>query len=112
MLANDTATLVYLAGQNVITPHTWTSRADRLERPDRLIFDLDPSKDDFAEVRATARALGDLLRDLGPGAARHDHRLARPPRDRPAAADRRVPGGAGLRARRGGDAGRGVTRTR
>ena len=28
VLANDAATLVYLAGQNVITPHVWTSRAD------------------------------------------------------------------------------------
>jgi bifunctional non-homologous end joining protein LigD len=65
VVADDVATLVYLAGQNVITPHVWTSRADRLERPDRLIFDLDPSTDDFALVTATARALGDLLRELG-----------------------------------------------
>lgn len=64
-LANDAATLVYLAGQNVITPHVWTSRADRLDRPDRLIFDLDPSVERFAEVRAAARALGELLRELG-----------------------------------------------
>ena len=27
-LANEAATLVYLAGQNVITPHLWLSRAD------------------------------------------------------------------------------------
>ena len=33
VLADDAATLVYLAGQNVITPHVWTSRADRLEQP-------------------------------------------------------------------------------
>ena len=65
VLANDAATLVYLAGQNVVTPHTWTSRADRLERPDRLIFDLDPSTQDFDAVRATARLLGDLLREIG-----------------------------------------------
>jgi bifunctional non-homologous end joining protein LigD len=65
VLADDAATLVYLAGQNAITPHVWTSRADRLERPDRLVFDLDPSTQRFAEVRAAARALGDLLRDLG-----------------------------------------------
>ena len=64
VLANDAATLVYLAGQNMITPHIWTSRADRLERPDRLIFDLDPAGQRFAEVRAAARALGDVLRDL------------------------------------------------
>jgi bifunctional non-homologous end joining protein LigD len=65
VLADDAASLVYLAGQNVVTPHVWTSRADKLERPDRIVFDLDPSVQRFAEVRAAARALGDLLRDLG-----------------------------------------------
>jgi bifunctional non-homologous end joining protein LigD len=65
VLANDRATLVYLAGQNVVTLHVWPSRADRPDHPDRLIFDLDPSRQRFAEVRAAARALGDLLRDLG-----------------------------------------------
>lgn len=65
VLANGAATLVYLAGQNVITLHAWTSRADRLERPDRLIFDLDPSTGRFDEVRAAARRLGDLLRAIG-----------------------------------------------
>ena len=59
------ATLVYLAGQNAVTPHVWTARADRLERPDRVIFDLDPSGGSFGEVRAAARAAGDLLRGLG-----------------------------------------------
>ena len=65
VLANDAATLVYLAGQNAITPHIWTARADRLEQPDRIVFDLDPATKRFAEVRAAARSLGDLLRDLG-----------------------------------------------
>jgi bifunctional non-homologous end joining protein LigD len=64
-LGNDAATLVYLAGQNAIALHIWTSRADRLERPDRLVFDLDPSVQDFAEIRAAARQTGELLRDLG-----------------------------------------------
>jgi bifunctional non-homologous end joining protein LigD len=65
VLANEPAALAYLAGQNATTPHIWTSRADRLERPDRIVFDLDPADQDFAEVRATARALGELLRELG-----------------------------------------------
>ena len=34
-IASDTRTLVYLANQNTITPHTRLSRADRIERPDR-----------------------------------------------------------------------------
>lgn len=65
VLANNAETLVYLAGQNAITPHIWTARADRLEQPDRVVFDLDPAQQRFAEIRAVARDLGDLLRDLG-----------------------------------------------
>jgi bifunctional non-homologous end joining protein LigD len=65
-LANDAAALVYLAGQNAITLHAWTSRADKLERPDRVVFDLDPpSARRFADVRAVARELGRVLRDIG-----------------------------------------------
>ena len=50
-LANDARSLVYLVGQNTITPHVWLSRADRLDQPDRLVFDLDPPGGDFAAVR-------------------------------------------------------------
>ncbi len=57
-LAEDAATLVYLAGQNVITPHLWLSRADRPREPDRLILDFDPSGPSFADVRAAARQAG------------------------------------------------------
>jgi bifunctional non-homologous end joining protein LigD len=65
VLADDAATLVYLAGQACITPHAWLSRRDRLERPDRMILDLDPSADSPADVRRAARELGGLLRELG-----------------------------------------------
>lgn len=66
ILANDPATLVYLAGQNVVSPHVWLSRVGDLRRPDRLIIDLDPSPGvRFADVRAAARAAGDRLRDAG-----------------------------------------------
>lgn len=65
VLANDAATLVYLAGQNVITPHVWLSRADEPRKPDRLIVDFDPSGGSFADVRAAAREAGARLRDAG-----------------------------------------------
>ena len=62
----NTATLVFLAGQNVITPHIWLSRADELHQPDRLIIDLDPADGvDFSDVRAAAREAGRRLRDAG-----------------------------------------------
>jgi bifunctional non-homologous end joining protein LigD len=65
ILVCETAALVYLAGQNVITPHVWTSRADDVRKPDRIVFDLDPSRQKFGEIRAAARATGELLRSLG-----------------------------------------------
>lgn len=64
-LAADAATLAYLAGQNVVTPHVWLSRADDPRRPDRLILDFDPSGGGFADVRAAAREAGERLRDAG-----------------------------------------------
>ncbi|MFF7212625.1 non-homologous end-joining DNA ligase [Streptomyces sp. NPDC008238] len=66
VVCDDTATLVYLAGQACVTPHPWLSRTDRLDVPDRLVLDLDPAgDDDFATVRWTAPRVGDLLRELG-----------------------------------------------
>lgn len=65
VLAQDEATLVYLAGQNVVTMHTWLSRADRPDQPDRVTIDFDPSGGGFADVRAAARDAGERLRDLG-----------------------------------------------
>jgi bifunctional non-homologous end joining protein LigD len=66
VLADNAATLVYLAGQNVVALHVWLSRADALREPDRLIIDLDPSPGiGFSAVRAAAREAGARLRDAG-----------------------------------------------
>jgi bifunctional non-homologous end joining protein LigD len=66
-MADDARTLRWLANQNCITPHVWQSRADKLETPDRIVFDLDPSEDEgqFEDIRAGALALGERLRELG-----------------------------------------------
>jgi bifunctional non-homologous end joining protein LigD len=65
-LANNADTLRWLAQVNCITPHVWTSRRDRLDRPDRIIFDLDPPDAgvEFDLIRAGALALGEHLRTL------------------------------------------------
>ncbi|MCO4694322.1 non-homologous end-joining DNA ligase [Streptomyces sp. RO-S4] len=63
-VCDDTATLLYLVDQASVTLHRWLSRADDVDRPDRLVFDLDPSGDDFETVREAARQLGELLGEL------------------------------------------------
>jgi bifunctional non-homologous end joining protein LigD len=65
VLCNDTATLVYIANQACVTPHIFLSRADKLDVPDQLAFDLDPQGDDFEPVRSTALAFKALLDELG-----------------------------------------------
>jgi bifunctional non-homologous end joining protein LigD len=67
-VCDDTATLVHLADQACVTLHRWQSKADRLHRPDRMVFDLDPPasgggtpKGDFDAVRRAAHLLGELL---------------------------------------------------
>jgi bifunctional non-homologous end joining protein LigD len=65
VVARDKATLVYLANQACITLHMSLSRKDTVDHPDQMIFDLDPSADDFAEIRHAALDLKDVLDDLG-----------------------------------------------
>jgi bifunctional non-homologous end joining protein LigD len=64
-LVGDLQSLLWLANQNCITPHIWTSRAPALFNPDLCVFDLDPAADDPAVLRAAALALRDLLDQLG-----------------------------------------------
>ena len=64
-IVRDTRSLLWLANQNCITPHVWTSRAPNLYQPDICVFDLDPSEDEPGILRAAALGLRDLLHELG-----------------------------------------------
>jgi bifunctional non-homologous end joining protein LigD len=65
VVIENAETLVYLADQACITPHVWLSRADRLDHPDRLVFDLDPPGTDLGALREGARALRSLYDQVG-----------------------------------------------
>jgi bifunctional non-homologous end joining protein LigD len=64
VISNNPATLVYLANQGAITIHSWLSRYDKLHTPDRMIFDLDPSKENFTNVRKAALLIKEIFTDL------------------------------------------------
>ena len=58
--------LAACAQMGVLEIHLWACRADRVERPDRLVFDLDPDDDvAFDRVKASAHELRERLEDLG-----------------------------------------------
>lgn len=61
LLCNDAATLVYLAELDCVTPHVWLSTARHFRKPDRMIFDLDPSNVPFRTVCAVAKLLRSIL---------------------------------------------------
>jgi len=57
--------LVSLVQMGVLEFHPWGSRGANLERPDRMIFDLDPAEGvEWARVVASARRLRDVMKSL------------------------------------------------
>lgn len=66
LVVRDLAGLAALVQMGVLEIHVWGARADRPDRPDRLIFDLDPGEGvAFAEVVETALLVRDRLGTLG-----------------------------------------------
>jgi bifunctional non-homologous end joining protein LigD len=64
-LIDDERSLAWLANQNCITPHVWTSRHPTLQAPDLCVFDLDPAREEPEVLRDAALAVRDLLLELG-----------------------------------------------
>ena len=65
VVADDARSLVYLAQQACISPHTWLSRADALDKPVDVVVDLDPTVEDLAAVRRAVRMTRDLFDEVG-----------------------------------------------
>jgi bifunctional non-homologous end joining protein LigD len=64
-IVTDERSLLWMANQNTVTLHVWSSRAPDLYHPDICVFDLDPSDDDQEVLRAAALGLRDFLDELG-----------------------------------------------
>ena len=58
--------LLSAAQMNVVEFHTWNARADRIEKPDRVTFDIDPGEGvDWLQVQQAAELVRVLLQELG-----------------------------------------------
>ena len=60
-LVNDVETLLYLVNQGALTFHPYLSRVGSLNRPDFVLFDLDPGRATFTDVVTIANELHGLL---------------------------------------------------
>jgi bifunctional non-homologous end joining protein LigD len=64
-LVNDELALLWMVQMHCIDMNAWYSRVDRPERPDFVLFDLDPPDGGFAEAVEVARLVGELLDEVG-----------------------------------------------
>ena len=61
-LVNDELALLWMANMGCIDLHAWSSRIDKPDRPDWVMFDLDPSEGaTFEDVVTVARLVKDTL---------------------------------------------------
>jgi bifunctional non-homologous end joining protein LigD len=58
VVVEDRAGLVSLAQIAAVVIHAWGSRADRLDQPDQLIFDIDPGPNGPRSKRKSLRFTG------------------------------------------------------
>jgi bifunctional non-homologous end joining protein LigD len=66
LYVESAAGLLSCVQMGTIEFHVWGSRASAVERPDRMIFDLDPDEGlNFDDVKQAARDIHDKLRDIG-----------------------------------------------
>jgi bifunctional non-homologous end joining protein LigD len=66
LVVDDLEGLVSLVQMGILEIHTWNSAADQIERPDRVVFDLDPDPSvGWDRVVAAAQALRERLDGLG-----------------------------------------------
>ena len=80
---NDELALLWMVNMGCIDMNTWYSRVDRPDRPDFVLFDLDPSADvGFAETVQVALLVKQVLDALGLVASRR-RAARRDPRARP-----------------------------
>jgi bifunctional non-homologous end joining protein LigD len=61
VIGSDRAALAYLVNLGYVSAHPWSSTVDAVDRPDQMLFDLDPTDIAFREVRNAALLVRSLL---------------------------------------------------
>jgi bifunctional non-homologous end joining protein LigD len=65
VLVNDERTLLYLVNQGTLTFHPWLSRVSDPDRPDFVLFDLDPGGATFGDAITVAKEIHRVLGEEG-----------------------------------------------
>ena len=66
LVADNIQAVVSLAQMGIVEIHTWNSTTSDIERPNRIVWDLDPGPDlSWNHVAAAARLVREVLKTLG-----------------------------------------------
>jgi len=65
LICNDKATLLYMANLGCIELNPWNSTTKNIEKPDWVVIDIDPGKDEFEEVVRTALKVKEIMDEKG-----------------------------------------------
>jgi bifunctional non-homologous end joining protein LigD len=66
LVADSIQAVISLAQMGIVEIHTWNSEADNVERPNRLVWDLDPGPNvTWTQVVTAAKLVRDVLMTLG-----------------------------------------------
>ena len=66
LVADDVEGLVSLAQMGIVEIDTWNSTDDDVDRPNRIVFDIDPGPDvGWKQVTTAAKLVRDVLKTLG-----------------------------------------------
>lgn len=66
LVVSDVTGLIALVQLGALEFHPWPAREDKVERPDRLVFDLDPAEEvTWGDIMQGAKEVRDLLTALG-----------------------------------------------
>jgi bifunctional non-homologous end joining protein LigD len=66
LVADSISAVVALAQMGIVEIHTWNSTAEDIERPNRIVWDLDPGPEiTWKQIVSAARVLRDVLKTLG-----------------------------------------------
>jgi bifunctional non-homologous end joining protein LigD len=64
-LVNSAEAVLFMVQNNCVDMNAWYSRVDKPDRPDFVLFDLDPPDGGFGDAIKVAHLIHELLEDLG-----------------------------------------------
>jgi bifunctional non-homologous end joining protein LigD len=65
VIISNKETLVYLANQAVLVYHAWLSMRDQVNKPNKIVFDFDPSDNNIKALRFVVIKVKEKLEELG-----------------------------------------------